>query len=76
MVTHKGDIHHIFPQEYLKQNGLAKASYNQIANYDYMQSEINIRIGAKAPKQYFAEVREQCHGGELRYGRIDSTDAL
>jgi hypothetical protein len=76
LVTHKGDIHHIFPKEYLKKNGLSKSDYNQVANYAYMQSEINIRIGSKSPKEYLAGVKEQCAGGELRYGRIDSTEAL
>ena len=64
------------PKEYLKKNGLAKSEYNQVANYAYMQSEINIRIGSKSPKEYLAGVNGQCSGGELRYGRIDSRDAL
>ncbi len=76
LVTHKGDIHHIFPKEYLKKNGLAKTEYNQVANYAYMQSEINIRIGSKSPKEYLAGVKEQCAGVEPKYGRIDSMDAL
>jgi len=76
LVTHKGDIHHIFPKEYLKRNGLAKSDYNQVANYAYMQSEINIRIGSKSPKEYLAGVKEQCNGGETKYGRIDSMNAL
>ncbi len=76
LVTHKGDIHHIFPKEYLKKNGLAKSDYNQVANYAYMQSEINIRIGSKSPKEYLAGVKEQCNGGEPKYGRIDSMDGL
>ena len=59
-----------------KKNGLAKSDYNQVANYAYMQSEINIRIGIKSPKEYLAGVKEQCSGDELRYGRIDSMDAL
>ena len=33
LVTHKGDIHHIFPKEFLKKNGLEKSDYNQVANY-------------------------------------------
>ncbi len=76
LVTHKGDIHHIFPKEYLKKNGLAKSDYNQVANYAYMQSEINIRIGSKSPKEYLAGVKEQCNRGEPKYGRIDSMDGL
>jgi len=37
-----------------------------------MQSEINIRIGSKSPKEYLAGVKEQCTGGESKFGRIDS----
>ena len=76
LVTHKGDIHHIFPKEYLKKNGLAKGDYNQIANYVYMQSEINIRIGSRSPKEYLADVKKQCSGGNLKFGRIDSMENL
>ena len=39
-------------------------------NFVYMQSEINIKIGNKAPSQYFAELRDQCAGGKKRYGAI------
>lgn len=76
LVTHKGDIHHIFPKEYQKKNGLPKSDYNQVANYAYMQSEINIRVGSKSPKEYLAGVNAQCHGGDLQFGRIDSMDSL
>jgi hypothetical protein len=76
LVTHKGDIHHIFPKEYLKKSGLEKGDYNQVANYAYMQSEINIRIGSKSPKEYLAGVKEQCTGGESKFGRIDSMAEL
>ncbi|MDR2033335.1 MAG: hypothetical protein LBP89_01705, partial [Helicobacteraceae bacterium] len=33
--------------------GLERGKYNQIANYVYMQSEINIKIGNRSPKNYF-----------------------
>jgi hypothetical protein len=55
---------------------LPKSDYNQVANYAYMQSEINIHVGSKSPKEYVAGVNAQCNGGELQFGRIDSTDAL
>lgn len=70
LITHKGDIHHIFPRDYLKKLGLKKGDYNQIANYVYMQSEINIKIGSKAPKIYFAEIAKQCSGGAILHGAI------
>jgi hypothetical protein len=69
-VTNGDNIHHIFPREYLKTIGLKRGEYNQIANYVYTQSEINIKIGKKAPKKYFSEMQKQCNGGELTYGGI------
>ena len=70
LITYRGDIHHIFPKEYLKKNGLPRGRYNQIANYAYMQQEVNIQIGKKAPGAYFSEIREQCISKELKYGGI------
>ncbi len=76
MITHSGDIHHLFPQNYLKKNAKSRSEYNQIANFVYTQTEINIRIGDKAPKAYFGEIVEQCHGGRLRYGGIKDMNDL
>jgi len=44
--------------------------YNQVANYVYMQSEINISIGNKSPNIYFSEINNQINGEPLRYGGI------
>jgi len=76
MVSHRGDIHHIFPRDYLKKNGLARGKYNQIANYVYTESAINIKIGKKAPDVYFANLREQCETGEIHYGSITNMQDL
>lgn len=76
MVSHRGDIHHLFPKEYLKDNHLNKNEYNQIANFVYAQSEVNIKIGKKSPKEYMNEVYKQCEGSELKYGGIVSMDDL
>lgn len=38
-----------FQVEYLKKNGLNRAEYNQVANYVYTQTEINIAIGKRSP---------------------------
>ena len=76
LIVYKGDIHHIFPKEYLKARQVKKAEYNQSANYVYAQSEINIKIGARAPRTYFAEIKKQCEAREAVYGGIDSIDDL
>jgi len=76
LIEHRGDIHHIFPSHFLKQNGLPRGRYNQIANYAYTQQEINIQIGNKATGKYMTEVHQQCNTGELVYGGIQSIDEL
>lgn len=63
LVTNLGDIHHLFPREYLKRAGMERSRYNQIANYAYTQDAINIKIGRRAPREYMAEALAQCAGG-------------
>jgi hypothetical protein len=76
LIAYRGDIHHIFPKKYLSSNELGKDKYNQIANYVYMQQEINIKVGTKAPETYFSEVIDQCNGGTKKYGSIDTLQEL
>ncbi len=63
-------MHHVYPRNYLKKQGLNKDRYNQIANFVLAQSEINIAIGDKAPETYFADLAKQCTGGMKKYGGI------
>ena len=77
LIEQRGDVHHIFPKDLLKKQGLTRGQYNQIANYVYTQSEVNIKIGNKSTKQYLSEIKDQCNGGELKYGGIiKSNDVL
>lgn len=76
LIQHKGDIHHLFPKDYLKKNGLSKSQYNQVANYVYMQTEINVKIGNRPPNEYFSILKDQCSGGELRFGGITQYESL
>ena len=70
-----GDVHHIFPKKYLQQNGLDERSlYNQVANYTYLDSTVNIAIGKKAPTEYFTEALKQCKDGKARVGLILNED--
>ena len=75
LIKLKGDIHHLFPKDYLKKNGLERGQYNQIANYVYMQSEINIKVGNKPPKEYLDKVRNQLDDNKLISG-LTSHDNL
>lgn len=65
-----GDVHHIFPKEYLKANGYTKLQYNQVANYTYLETPVNISIGKSAPNDYFSAALEQCKSGEIKVGTI------
>lgn len=77
MIDNKGDVHHIFPKEYLKSNGMERSEYNQVANYVYTQTEINIKIGKQAPNVYLKYVMdEQCNGAETKYGGITNKKDL
>lgn len=51
------DVHHIFPKAYLRrvQNLDNRSIYNQVANYTYLDTPINIKIGDDAPNKYFKE---------------------
>lgn len=59
LISLRGDIHHLFPKDFLSKNGLDRSKYNQIANYVYMQSEVNIKVGNKPPKDYFELIKNQ-----------------
>jgi hypothetical protein len=63
LISLRGDIHHLFPKDYLSKNGLDRSQYNQIANYVYMQSEVNIKVGNKPPKDYFELIKSQMQDG-------------
>ena len=71
LITTIGDIHHIFPKDYLQKNGITeKSKYNQIANFTYLDTTTNIAIGNKAPRDYFDVVFNQCVTKEPKYGNI------
>ncbi len=77
LIENRGDVHHIFPKNYLIENGISnKQQYNQIANYTYLQQEINIAISDKAPSKYFEELDKQIKGEINIYGCIDSKEEL
>ena len=71
-----GDVHHIFPKEYLKANGYEKSMYNQEGNYAFLDTQVNKSIGKKAPNEYFPEARKQCETGVITIGSITDYDQL
>lgn len=76
LILNRSDVHHLYPRNYLKKQGLSRGRYNQIANYALAQSEINIAIGDKRPSVYFSELLEQCSGGKRKYGGITNLEEL
>ncbi len=76
LVSLRGDVHHLFPRDYLKKNGLDRGKYNQIANYVYMQSEINIKVGNKPPKDYFELISSQMENGNRLVSGISSSEEM
>ena len=76
LIEQRGDVHHIFPRDILKKKGLPRGQYNQVGNYVYTQSEINIKIGNKPVEKYLAEVKDQCNGGGLIYGGITELNLI
>lgn len=77
LINISGDVHHLFPKAYLKNNGVdTKGKYNQVANYTYLDTQVNKAISDDAPNVYFGKVIEQCEKGEIAFGNISNMDVL
>ncbi|MGI6211973.1 MAG: GmrSD restriction endonuclease domain-containing protein [Anaerovoracaceae bacterium] len=77
LISISGDVHHIFPRAYLKNNGIAtRTRYNQVANYIYLDTQVNKAIDDEAPKVYFGKVIDQCKTGAIEIGNISSEKDL
>lgn len=72
-----GEVHHIFPRKYLIRNGINERNkYNQIANFTYLDPQINKDISDNSPNSYFSAAYEKCKMGESLYGNITDVSAL
>lgn len=77
LITISGDIHHIFPKAYLRKHGVdSKGKYNQVANYVYLDTQVNKAIDDDAPYQYFGTIKDQCVSKELTIGNISDINDL
>ncbi|WP_236684230.1 GmrSD restriction endonuclease domain-containing protein [Corynebacterium epidermidicanis] len=77
MIETQGDIHHMVPKEYLRQNGVNdKRDYNQVGNFVYAETAVNIRIGKREPAEYLAEVLSQIKSGVPSLGEVTSQEEL
>ncbi len=77
LIKNRGDVHHIFPKNYLQKNGHNnKGEYNQIANFAMLQTEVNVQVSDRAPVEYMQTVKAQCNGEENGYGAINTIEDL
>ena len=77
LIRMQGEVHHIFPKKYLAKHGITdKSKYNQIANYTYLDSQVNKAISDDAPCEYFTKALEAAKRGEAKYGNISSEEEL
>ena len=76
LISLGGDVHHVFPKQYLINNHYAKNQYNQDANYAYLDRPVNESIGKKAPKEYFNIALKQCETKVSECGSIIDKEQL
>jgi hypothetical protein len=76
LISQRGDIHHLFPKQYLAKNGKTPKEYNQVGNFVFTEQATNIKIGAKVPHDYMSLVFEQIQQGKNEISTLDSHEAL
>lgn len=77
LITLMGEVHHIFPKQYLRNNGFnERIQYNQIANFTYLDTQVNKEISDDAPNVYFTSAIEHCENGSSLYGNIADINCL
>lgn len=77
LITISGDVHHIFPKAYLKRNGIdSQTKYNQVANYTYLDTQVNKAISDDAPQVYFGKILNQCETKVVEIGNIVDREEL
>ena len=75
LISLGGDVHHIFPKQYLIDNHFEKSQYNQEANYVFLDRPVNISVGKKAPHIYLQEAKNRCLSGSTEQsGLINDID--
>ncbi len=64
------DIHHIFPQDWCKNNGVDRDDYNSIINKTPLSAKTNRTIGGNAPSAYLKDVQRIAEIDENRMDEI------
>lgn len=68
------DIHHLFPQDWCKKQGIDRKLYDSILNKSPLSARTNRKIGGKAPSQYLLTLEEGESGSDL--ARQQLSDAI
>lgn len=77
LITTMGDVHHIFPKQYLVDNGIKdKSKYNQVANFTYLDTPTNIVIGKQEPGKYFTKIWDQLNDKNFNIGNLKTEEAI
>lgn len=76
LIEQRGDIHHIFPKQYLIANGYPQKAYNQVANFVYTEQATNIKVGKLPPVEYLQKIEEQIKQGVNEICTLDVIDGL
>lgn len=66
----KIDLHHIFPKEWCKQNGIEATYYDSIINKTPLSAKTNRMIGKKAPSDYLERIQKKAEISEERMDEI------
>lgn len=76
LIEQRGDIHHIFPKQYLTKHHFTPKQYNQVANYVYTEQATNIKVGMQAPIEYMTKVTLGVQNSNYELSHIQSIEAL
>ena len=77
-MTKSPDIHHIFPQKYCIDHGIARQKWNSIVNKTPLLLESNRAIGGNAPSQYIPKIlsRNKDLTEDVRYEILQYINSL
>ena len=70
------DIHHIFPQDWCKRNGIDRGMYDSIVNKTAISAKTNRMIGKKPPSEYLARMEGSARVDNERMDQILSSHII
>ena len=53
------DIHHVFPRDWCKKQGIPEKVFNSIINKTPLSKRSNVIIGGRAPSEYLKRIEQQ-----------------